>query len=92
MFSIFCVLCGNEVTTLILAYIVIDRGIESEEEEDADSESEANLMKELKALYNSKETKPVSTALSKKQSPKQPKRKINTPKKAKVKKDSSKLR
>lgn len=69
-----------------------DRGIESEEEEDADSESEANLMKELKKLYNSKETKPASTALNKKQSPKWPKRKTNTPKKAKVKKDSSKLR
>lgn len=72
------------------------RGNESEEEEDVDDsdddESEANLIKQLKKLYNNKETKSATTALNGRQSPKQAKRKINTPKKTKVKKDALKLR
>lgn len=77
---------------LTVRHIVIDRGNESEEEEEDDDDSEATLMKELKNLYNSKETKSTSTVVNGTQSPKQLKRKLNTPTKSKVKKDALKLR
>ena len=63
----------------------IDRGNDSEEENEADNEeSESKLMKELKKLYNSKETKSASTAFNGRLSSKQSK--VNTPTKMKVKK------
>lgn len=51
-------------------------------------------MKELKVLYNRKETKPKSTILKGRQSPRYSKHKIGTPKKSKGKgkKDSLKQR
>lgn len=72
---------------------IIDSGDGADEEKEAgDEECESNLMKELKKLYNSKDTKSVSTAFNGRPSPKQSKVKSKTPTKIKVKKAVKKQR